>query len=109
MPATLLAAIGAALVILVASGLVILSWNALSLDRDSRARWFVATECLAVEGAGRDTFDKINAAIGWQPAPQPGSADASTPGALTQNRAPAVPPQSTPPVIPSGPVARSAM
>src|ERR1700733_13412930 len=47
MPATLLAAIGAALVILVASGLVILSWNALSLDRDSRARWFVATECLA--------------------------------------------------------------
>ena len=69
----------------------------------------IATECLAVEGAGRDTFDKINAAIGWQPAPQPGSADASTPGALTQNRAPAAPPNSTPPLIPAGPVARSAM
>jgi hypothetical protein len=42
-----LAAIGAALVILVALGLVILSWSALPLDGDSRARLFVATECLA--------------------------------------------------------------
>jgi hypothetical protein len=34
----------------------------------------IATECLTVEGALRDTFDKINAAIGWQPAPTPGPA-----------------------------------
>ncbi|MGA3403006.1 MAG: glycosyltransferase 87 family protein [Acetobacteraceae bacterium] len=42
-----LAAIGVALVILVALGLLILSWDQLPLDGDSRARLFVATECLA--------------------------------------------------------------
>jgi hypothetical protein len=42
-----LAAIGAALVLLVALGLVILSWEAIPFDRDTRARLFVATECLA--------------------------------------------------------------
>ncbi len=42
-----LAAIGGALVILVALGLFILWWPSLPLDRDARARLFVATECLA--------------------------------------------------------------
>jgi hypothetical protein len=42
-----LAAIGVALVVLAGLGLVILSWNVLPLDGDSRARLFVATECLA--------------------------------------------------------------
>ncbi len=31
----------------------------------------LAAECLAVEGAGRDVFDKMNRAIGWPPAPTP--------------------------------------
>ncbi|HWG57853.1 MAG TPA: hypothetical protein VN661_02275 [Candidatus Acidoferrales bacterium] len=31
----------------------------------------LATTCLAVEGASRDTFDKIDRAIGWPPAPTP--------------------------------------
>jgi hypothetical protein len=30
----------------------------------------VASRCLTVERASRETFDKINAAIGWPPAPQ---------------------------------------
>lgn len=30
----------------------------------------VASRCLTVERASRETFDKINAAIGWSPAPQ---------------------------------------
>jgi len=42
-----LATIGAALVILVALGLFILSWDSLPLDSDHRARLFVATQCLA--------------------------------------------------------------
>jgi hypothetical protein len=33
----------------------------------------IATTCLSVEGATRETFDNINAAIGWQPAPAPGA------------------------------------
>ena len=32
----------------------------------------IATTCISVEGATRETFDRINAAIGWQPAPAPG-------------------------------------
>ncbi len=44
---TALPAIGAALVVLVALGIVILSWQALPLDGDPRARVFVATQCLA--------------------------------------------------------------
>jgi hypothetical protein len=50
----------------------------------------IATTCLSVEGASRETFDKINAAIGWQPAPAPGTAT-PTPAAsqsLTQEIAP---------------------
>lgn len=47
LPAPALSAIGIALVILVALGLFILAWSALPLDGDSRARLFVATECLA--------------------------------------------------------------
>jgi hypothetical protein len=31
----------------------------------------VATRCLTVEGATRDTFDKVDAAIGWDSAPTP--------------------------------------
>lgn len=34
----------------------------------------VGTTCISVEGASRETFDKIDAAIGWQPAPAPGTA-----------------------------------
>jgi hypothetical protein len=29
----------------------------------------VGTQCLTVEGATRDLFDKINSALGWMPAP----------------------------------------
>ncbi|HVC62794.1 MAG TPA: hypothetical protein VND19_20825 [Acetobacteraceae bacterium] len=42
-----LAAIGAALVVLVALGLVILAWKTLPLDGGSRTQMFVATQCLA--------------------------------------------------------------
>jgi alpha-1,6-mannosyltransferase len=42
-----LASIGIALVFLTALGLFILSWNNFPFDSDSRARLFVATECLA--------------------------------------------------------------
>src|ERR1700722_18705907 len=44
----------------------------------------VGTTCLTVEGATRDTFDKIDKAIGWDPAPAaPAAAPTQT---LTQNR-----------------------
>jgi hypothetical protein len=29
----------------------------------------VGTQCLTVEGASRDLFDKIDTALGWMPAP----------------------------------------
>jgi hypothetical protein len=32
----------------------------------------VNTRCLTVESASRETFDKIDAALGWNPAPNPG-------------------------------------
>jgi hypothetical protein len=32
----------------------------------------VGSACLTVEGATRETYDKINGAIGWPPAPSPG-------------------------------------
>ena len=34
----------------------------------------IDTRCLTVESASRETFDKIDAGIGWNPAPAPGSA-----------------------------------
>ncbi len=34
----------------------------------------VAASCLVVEGASRETYDKINRAIGWPPAPAPADA-----------------------------------
>jgi len=37
----------------------------------------VATRCLTVEGASRETFDKINSAIGWSPAPAPATTEGS--------------------------------
>jgi hypothetical protein len=43
----------------------------------------VATHCLTVEGATRDTFDKINRAIGWEPA-SPAIATPSAPESITQ-------------------------
>src|SRR5271169_759832 len=43
----------------------------------------VATHCLTVEGATRETFDKINHAIGWEPAPAAVSAP-SAPETVTQ-------------------------
>ena len=44
----------------------------------------VGTTCLTVEGATRETFDKIDKAIGWDPAPAaPAAASTQT---LTQNR-----------------------
>jgi hypothetical protein len=43
----------------------------------------VATHCLTVEGATRDTFDKINRAIGWEPA-SPAIAAPSAPESITQ-------------------------
>ena len=43
----------------------------------------VATRCLTVEGATRETFDKINHAIGWEPAPAAVSAP-SAPETVTQ-------------------------
>lgn len=38
----------------------------------------VGTQCLVVEEASRETFDKIDQAIGWPPAPAPGSEDDGT-------------------------------
>ncbi|HWF39722.1 MAG TPA: hypothetical protein VG322_14455 [Candidatus Acidoferrales bacterium] len=37
----------------------------------------VATRCLTVEGASRETFDKIDAAIGWNAAPGPAIPESS--------------------------------
>jgi hypothetical protein len=42
----------------------------------------VATTCLTVESASRDTFDKIDQAVGWQAAPTPPISDA--PAVVTQ-------------------------
>ena len=47
----------------------------------------VATHCLTVEGATRETFDKINHAIGWEPAPAALSAPAA-PETITQQPQP---------------------
>jgi hypothetical protein len=38
----------------------------------------IGTKCLVVEEASRETFDKIEQAIGWPPAPTPGSPDPGT-------------------------------
>jgi hypothetical protein len=37
----------------------------------------VGTQCLTVEGATRETFDKINRVIGWTPSPAPSTAEGS--------------------------------
>jgi hypothetical protein len=37
----------------------------------------IAAECLDVEGATRDTFDSVDRAIGWSPAPEPASKPAA--------------------------------
>jgi hypothetical protein len=47
----------------------------------------VATQCVTVESATRETFDKINHAIGWNPAPPAVSAPAA-PETVTQKPAP---------------------
>jgi hypothetical protein len=47
----------------------------------------VATQCLTVESVARETFDKINHAIGWEPAPAAVSAPAA-PETITQQSAP---------------------
>ena len=47
----------------------------------------VATQCITVESASRETFDKINRAIGWDPAPAAVSVPA-TPENMTQQLAP---------------------
>ncbi len=47
----------------------------------------VATQCLTVESATRVTYDKINHAIGWDPAPSTVSAPAA-PETITQQSAP---------------------
>jgi hypothetical protein len=47
----------------------------------------VATHCLTVEGATRETFDKINHAIGWEAAP-PALAAPATHENITQRPAP---------------------
>ncbi len=43
-----------------------------------------AARCLTVERASRETFDKIDAAIGWNPAPTPGGA--AVPDSVAQLR-----------------------
>jgi hypothetical protein len=50
----------------------------------------VATHCLTVEGATRETFDKINHAVGWDPAP-PAVTAPSAPETITQRSAPPAP------------------
>ena len=50
----------------------------------------VATHCLTVEGATRETFDKINHAIGWEPAPAAVSAPSAR-ETVTQQLQPAEP------------------
>jgi hypothetical protein len=47
----------------------------------------VATQCLTVESTSRETFDKVNHAIGWEPAPAALSAPAA-PETITQQSAP---------------------
>jgi hypothetical protein len=47
----------------------------------------IATHCVSVEGATRETFDKINHAIGWEPAPAAVSAPAA-PATITQRSVP---------------------
>jgi len=47
----------------------------------------VATQCLSVEGATRETFDKITHAIGWEAAPAAVSAPAAS-ETITEQRAP---------------------
>jgi len=47
----------------------------------------VAAQCLTVESATRETFDKINRTIGWEPAPAAVSAPAA-PETITQQSAP---------------------
>jgi hypothetical protein len=47
----------------------------------------VATQCITVESASRETFDKINHAVGWDPAPAAVSVPAS-PATITQQAAP---------------------
>jgi hypothetical protein len=47
----------------------------------------VATQCLTVESATRETFDKINHAIGWEPAPAAVTVPAA-PETITQQSAP---------------------
>jgi hypothetical protein len=50
----------------------------------------VATHCLTVEGTTRETFDKINHAIGWEPAP-PALTPPSAPESVTQRSVPIAP------------------
>ena len=45
----------------------------------------IATTCVSVEGATRETFDRINAAMGWQPAPAPGVAPGAAAESVTEN------------------------
>jgi hypothetical protein len=47
----------------------------------------VATQCITVESASRETFDKINHAIGWEPAPATVNVSAS-PATITRQAAP---------------------
>jgi hypothetical protein len=47
----------------------------------------VATQCITVESASRETFDKINHAIGWEPAPATVNVPAS-PATITRQAAP---------------------
>lgn len=47
----------------------------------------VALKCLTVEGATRETFDAIDRAIGWPPAPAPAAADSPQSAALRKTGA----------------------
>jgi hypothetical protein len=47
----------------------------------------ITTHCVSVEGATRETFDKIDRAIGWEPAPAAVSAPAA-PETITRESAP---------------------
>ena len=42
----------------------------------------VSSMCLVLEGASRETYDKLNTAVGWMPAPVPSLSDA--PGTIAQ-------------------------
>jgi hypothetical protein len=50
----------------------------------------VATHCVSVEGATRETFEKINHALGWELAP-PAITAPSAPESITQSAAPVAP------------------